>query len=111
MFFLCSIAAKSVCAAIEVQCDQPSTCANLLLSVDIFCHVFVENEGLLSYNVSWWCIHSHLSLPRKFSGLWRRSKVLDVPDPDALAEEFPEKLPCAAYPSDHLSLVADVLVP
>ncbi|CAL1171608.1 unnamed protein product [Cladocopium goreaui] len=37
--------------------------------------------------------------------------VLDVPDPDALAEEFPEKLPCAAYPSDHLSLVADVLVP
>lgn len=39
------------------------------------------------------------------------SKVLDVPDPDVLAEEFPEKLPCAAYPSDHLSLVADVLVP
>eukprot|EP00435_Cladocopium_sp_Y103_P057585 s15_g19.t2 len=36
--------------------------------------------------------------------------VLNVPDPDALAEEFPEKLPCAAYPSDHLSLVADVLV-
>lgn len=38
-------------------------------------------------------------------------QVLDVPDPDALAHEFPEKLPCEAYPSDHLCLVADLLIP
>ena len=40
-----------------------------------------------------------------------KAKVLDVPDPDVLAQEFPEKLPCEAYPSDHLALVADLWVP
>ena len=34
--------------------------------------------------------------------------VLDVVRPQELSEE---RLPCAAYPSDHMSLVADLVLP
>lgn len=37
--------------------------------------------------------------------------VLDVPDADELAEKFPERLPNEFFPSDHLSLIADLVIP
>ena len=42
-FFLCSKAAKSLHAAIEVQCDRSSICDNILLSVDVFFAKYVSS--------------------------------------------------------------------
>lgn len=36
--------------------------------------------------------------------------VLDVPEPEGLALAFPERLPNHAYPSDHMALVADLVL-
>ncbi|CAE8587668.1 unnamed protein product, partial [Polarella glacialis] len=38
------------------------------------------------------------------------SAVLDVPSSESLADAFPERLPNRAYPSDHMSLIADLVI-
>ena len=37
--------------------------------------------------------------------------VLDVPEAQGLATVYPERLPNASFPSDHMSLLADLIVP
>ena len=37
--------------------------------------------------------------------------VLDVPNAEDLERGFPERLPNALFPSDHMSLVADLVIP
>lgn len=44
-----------------------------------------------------------------FRWFWRH-QVLNVPEVEDV-KAFPERLPSEAYPSDHMSLVADLLVP
>lgn len=39
------------------------------------------------------------------------ASVLDVPDPERLAHSFVERLPNKDFPSDHVSLVADLVIP
>jgi len=38
------------------------------------------------------------------------ASVLGMPQPGALATAFPERLPNSVYPSDHMSLVADLVL-
>lgn len=39
------------------------------------------------------------------------AQVLDVPSAEQLTSSYEERLPCGAYPSDHMSLVADLMLP